>query len=114
MRKFFNSLFLTDRLFLLIGCIVLSFILTFILEGFYFIPKVLFFLFIAALATDLILLYRAKRGISGERVMADRLSNGDENEVVIHLRNHYPFKVFLRIFEEAPHQFQRRDVEFNK
>jgi uncharacterized protein (DUF58 family) len=114
MRRFYNSLFLTDRLFLLVGCLVLLFVFTFIIEAFYFIPKVLFFMLLAAVATDLLLLYRAKRGISGERVAADRLSNGDENEIVIHLRNHYSFKVFLRIFDEAPHQFQRRDVEFNQ
>jgi len=113
MRRFFNSLFLTDRLFLLISCIVLLFVLTFILDAFYFFPKALFFILLAALVTDLILLYRAKKGISGERVMADRLSNGDENEILIHLRNHYSFKVFLRIFDETPHQFQRRDVEFD-
>lgn len=114
MRRFFDSLFLTNRLFVLIGSIVLVFVLTFIFETFYILPKALFFLFTAAVATDLILLYRTRRGISGERAMADRLSNGDENEILIHLRNHYPFKVFLRIFDEAPHQFQRRDVEFNQ
>jgi len=114
MQNFFSSLYLTNRLFLLIGSIVLIFIMTFILEAFYFFPKALFFLFTGAVAADLILLYRTRRGISGKRSMADRLSNGDENEIVIHLHNHYPFKVFLRIFDEAPHQFQRRDVEFDQ
>jgi len=114
MRRFFTSLFLTNRLFLLIGIIVLVFVLTFIFEAFYFFPKALFFVFVAIVLTDLILLYRTQRGISGDRSMADRLSNGDENEIVIHLRNYYPFNVFLRIFDEAPHQFQRRDVEFNQ
>jgi uncharacterized protein (DUF58 family) len=112
-RKFFSSLFLTNRLFIMLGIATLLFIVAFILDGYYFFPKALFILLSLATLTDVILLYRVKLGIVGERTLADRLSNGDENEITIHLRNHYPFNTFLRIFDEAPHQFQRRDVEFD-
>ncbi len=111
--KILRDLFLNNRLFWLSGCIVMAFVITFISGGGYFIPKILFFIFIAAQLTDLILLFRVKRGLAGRRISADKLSNGDENEISIYLDNFYTFKTVLRVFDEIPHQFQRRDLEFN-
>lgn len=68
---------------------------------------------LATFLTDVILLHRVKRGFDAERIVADKLSNGDENEIRISLKNFYTFPVTLKIYDEAPHQFQRRDVEFN-
>jgi uncharacterized protein (DUF58 family) len=111
--KIVRDLFLNNRLFWMAGIIVSIFIITFVLGGGYFIPKFLFFVFLSAQLTDLILLYRVKRGLSGKRFLADKLSNGDENEISIYLENFYAFKTELRVFDEIPHQFQRRDLEFN-
>lgn len=111
--KIVRDLFLNNRLFSLAGIIVATFIITFVLGGGYFIPKMLFFIFSIAQLTDLILLFRVTRGLSGKRILADKLSNGDENEISIYLENFYTFKTELRVFDEIPHQFQRRDLEFN-
>ncbi len=108
-----RSLFLNNRFFAIAGGIVALFIITFVLETPILIPQISFYLFLAFLLTDLVLLYRVRRGMNGHRTCADRLSNGDDNEVVIHLENLYTFPVSLRIFDEIPHQFQRRDLEFN-
>ncbi|MBS1486201.1 MAG: DUF58 domain-containing protein [Bacteroidetes bacterium] len=112
MKKFFRSLFLSNRLFTLLGSIAGLFILTFIFQGLYFLPKIFFFVLLAVVVADALLLYRVKKGLTGNREVADKLSNGDENEILIHLQNYYPFKSYLRIYDETPHQFQRRDVEF--
>ena len=111
--RIIRLLFITNRFFIGIGVIVSLFIITFVVGGFYFIPKILFFLIVAAVFTDLILLFRVKRGLQGERTTPDKLSNGDENEIRIFLQSSYPFKISLRIFDELPHQFQKRDLEFN-
>ncbi len=111
--KIVRDLFLNNRLFSLVGIIVATFIITFIFGGGYFIPKTLFFVFLITQLTDLILLFRVKHGLSGKRILADKLSNGDENEISIYLENFYTFKTELRVFDEIPHQFQRRDLEFN-
>lgn len=110
--KLLRSLYLNKPLFILAGMVVIFFIITFILGGAYFIPKIFFFVFVLAQATDLILLFRVKRGLLGERMCADKLSNGDENEIQIQLQSLYAFKISLRVFDEIPHQFQRRDLEF--
>ncbi len=92
---------------------VALFISSFVLKGGWWIPQVLFYLFLAVLLTDSLLLFRVKRGLNGHRLAPDRLSNGDENEIKIHLENFYTFPISLRVFDELPHQFQRRDLEFN-
>lgn len=88
------------------------FIVTFILSDGYIFPKILFFLLLAAFLTDILLLFRVRRGLRGERTLADKLSNGDENEISVFLESFYAVKVSLRVLDEIPHQFQRRDLEF--
>lgn len=111
--KIIRALYLNNRLFIGVGIIVVLFIVTFIANGFYFLPKILFYLFVAAVFTDLILLFRVRQGLYGERSTPDKLSNGDENEIRILLQSTYPFKISLRVFDELPHQFQKRDLEFS-
>jgi uncharacterized protein (DUF58 family) len=111
--KMVRDLYLSNRLFWVTGLIVVAFVITFVLGGGYLIPKILFFIFLAAQLTDLILLFRVKRGLSGKRISADKLSNGDENEISVYLENFYTFKTEVRVIDEIPHQFQRRDLEFN-
>jgi uncharacterized protein (DUF58 family) len=107
-----RSLYLNNRLFQAIGVIAACFILSFILSDFIIIPKVLFTIFLGVLLTDLILLFRLKRGLHGHRFAPEKLSNGDENEIRVYLQSFYPFEASLRVIDEIPHQFQRRDVSF--
>jgi uncharacterized protein (DUF58 family) len=111
--KILRALYLNTRLFLGAGIVSLLFILTFVAGGFYVIPKVLFYFLLAAVLTDFILLFRVRLGLKGERFTADKFSNGDENEIRISLVSVFPFKISLRIFDELPYQFQKRDLEFN-
>lgn len=111
--KLLRSLYLGDRLFLATGILVVCFVGTFILEGGYIVPQIGTFVLVAAMLTDVLLLFRARRGLRGERLLADKLSNGDDNDISIYLENFYSFEVWLRVFDEIPHQFQRRDLEFN-
>ena len=61
---------------------------------------------------DYILLFSKSKGIFAARTMAERLSNGDDNEIRIHIENFYPYTVQLEVIDEVPHQFQRRDILF--
>jgi uncharacterized protein (DUF58 family) len=110
--KIVRTLYVNNRLFLCVGILVGMFILAFIVGEFIVIPKAVFFLFLGVLLTDFILLYRTRKGFHGVRFTPDKLSNGDENEIRIFLQNFYAFKVVLRIIDEIPHQFQRRDLNF--
>jgi uncharacterized protein (DUF58 family) len=61
---------------------------------------------------DLTILYRFKNGFSSKRIVSDKLSNSDDNEIAITLENNYPFQVFIDVIDELPAQFQKRDFEY--
>jgi uncharacterized protein (DUF58 family) len=68
---------------------------------------VLIFTVISVLV-DFYLLYRQKKGIEAKRFLAERLSNGDENKIAIHLKNNYDYKISCTILDELPFQLQER------
>lgn len=110
--KIIRSLYINNRFFLPAGGIILLFVLSFIIGGYIVVPKLLFVVFLVVVAVDLVLLYRTRRGLIGHRFAPEKMSNGDDNEIRIYLESFYHFNVDLRIIDEIPHQFQRRDVSF--
>jgi len=56
---------------------------------------------------DTFLLYR-KRGVYAERILPQRLSNGDDNKIIIRLENSYEHKLNCSVIDELPVQFQER------
>ncbi|MBB1285995.1 DUF58 domain-containing protein [Flavisolibacter sp. BT320] len=57
---------------------------------------------------DAILLYQ-KKGLSAERRLPERLSNGDKNAISLHFYNGYNFPLSATVVEELPFQFQERN-----
>ena len=110
--RLMRNLYLVNRLFQLAGIVVVAFLVSFIVDGLIVVPKILFLLFTVLIVTDLILLFRARRGLNSHRFTPEKLSNGDDNEIKIYIENFYPFDVQLEIIDEIPHQFQRRDLNF--
>ena len=88
------------------------FALGYVVPAVYLVTRILFFAGIGILITDLLLLFREKKGIHAVRFAPDRLSNGDDNEIRIYLENKYTFTIHLQVIDEIPPQFQKRDVEF--
>ena len=60
---------------------------------------------------DVYLLYKIKEGIKGRRLLTEKLSNFDENCVPITVQNNYNFKIEIKLIDELPNQFQKRDFE---
>lgn len=110
--QYLRKLYLNTRLFLAAGIVVMAFIVSFVLGSGIVIAKALFFIYVAIVLTEIILLFRTRKGLHGYRFTPEKLSNGDENEIRIHLENFYPFTVALSVIDEIPHQFQRRDLNF--
>jgi len=103
-----KTMYMSNRLFLLLGVCVLLFLTAFFFPVLETPAKVLFFVLIAALAADLFFLFALNRQPVIERFLPERLSNGDENPVKIRIQNRYPFTVKAEIIDELPMQFQIR------
>ncbi len=104
-----RSLYLTKRFFLALAGLVLLFVLGFSFAWLFGVARVGFVVFVLLVLADLLLLYRVKKGISGHRITPERMSNGDDNPLRIYVANHYRFTAALRILDELPEQFQKRD-----
>lgn len=63
------------------------------------------------LALDIAILFASKKPVEASRELPEKLSNGDENTVVISLRNFYTFPVTAKVIDEVPFQFQMRNFE---
>ena len=57
-------------------------------------------------------LYRMREGVKASREMADKFSNGEENPVTLRVRSRYKRAVAVRVIDEVPPEFQRRDIAF--
>ncbi|WP_394660739.1 DUF58 domain-containing protein [uncultured Chryseobacterium sp.] len=74
---------------------------------------ILLLCFLAAMV-DGLLVFNQKNGISAQRILPEKLSNGDENPIKIDIKNNYGFKIHVNIIDEIPFQFQKRDFLIEK
>ena len=103
-----TSLYLDKKVFYAGYAIAAIFVLSFFLPV---LESIALFLLLAVailVVIDAFLLFQ-KKGLSAERVLPDRFSNGDENNVLLVFRNAYPFRIAATIIEELPFQFQERN-----
>lgn len=59
------------------------------------------------------MLFGQKEGVVAQRVLGDKLSNGDVNYILIQLQSKYKFRTNITIIDEIPFQFQLRDFKIN-
>ncbi|MDR3273159.1 MAG: DUF58 domain-containing protein [Flavobacteriaceae bacterium] len=111
MLKFIKSLYLSERLFIILLSFVVAFIVAFLVPPIFILLKFAFLLFLLAVFFDGLLLYLTN-GIHADRLLPEKFSNGDENPVHIIFENRYAFPVNLRVIDEIPFQFQIRDFLF--
>ncbi|GMN11798.1 DUF58 domain-containing protein [Croceitalea sp. MTPC9] len=109
MKKAFKSIYFQKRFFIVLTTIIVGFLLSFIFENLFGAVRILFFVFLVFILVDLLLLFLSKGGIEAERVLPDKLSNGDENPIQIQLANQYLFNASIKLIDELPFQFQKRD-----
>src|SRR5690349_21365416 len=110
--RYFKSLFFSKRFYWTFAIIISLFVFGYLSVVLFWIAKLVLLVFFLFVIIDYIVLY-SKTGITAERTLPDRLSNGDENNISIHLNNKYSFKTLIRIIDELPVQFQKRDFELD-
>ncbi len=108
MLALLKTLYLQQRFFYALFCISVGFLLSYWVSFLYPIVWVCLIFLMVFLIWDTIALYKL-HGLTAERKLSSRWSNGDENQVQINLKNKYAFKLHLEIIEELPVQFQKRD-----
>lgn len=109
MKQFYKGIYITNRFFYIGSAIVVVMFLGFFFPPLIEIAWILLFSLFGVAIFDSVLLFRTNDGVGAGRKMSDKLSNGDENKVVIKIQSNYPFEVSVEIIDEIPEQFQIRD-----
>ena len=111
--KFFRSLYLGNLFFYALSAIAGLFVLAFFFPALFFLSKVVFGVFCLLTVLDLAAVYSKGQGVFARRSMAEKLSNGSDNEILIFVENRYGFKIAAEVIDELPFQFQKRDTVFS-
>lgn len=93
--------------------IIMLFIFGFLYQALQSIAELAFFATITLLSIDFSLLFLTRNPIKAERIVPNRLSNGDENTILINLSHNYPFTISLELIDEIPFQFQVRNFHLH-
>lgn len=88
--------------------------LSFVFPRLFNIVKLLLLLHISITTLDAIILFSAKRGVVGKRILPEKLSNGDSNAIRLEIVNFYSINLTITIIDEIPEQFQVRDFKIQK
>jgi len=107
--KLIKSIYLTDRIFYVLGIVVLSFFISFVIPSFFYLSLILLGTTIALFLIDFFLLYKKKKTISITRNVASILSLSDDNNIILKIKNYTNINLRLKIIDELPYQLCERD-----
>lgn len=112
--NFFKQLYINNFFFYLLIGIIALFCCAFIFPALY--SAVWFLLLILGVffTLDILILFSSKNGIEAERTTPEKLSNGDENPILVTVKNFYTFSIFVKVIDEIPFQFQVRNFEIRR
>lgn len=109
--NFIRSLYLHSRFYVYLSVIAALFLVSFWYPIAFIIAQIGLLIAVFLFFVDILILYRFRKGFHAERKVGDKLSNSDNNEIEVFLENNYPFSVNVRVIDELPEQFQKRDFE---
>lgn len=112
--NFLKQLYINNFFFYLLIGIIALFCCAFIFPALYSATCYILYILLLFFVLDILILFSSKNGVDAERITPEKLSNGDENPIIITLKNYYTFTISAKIIDEIPFQFQVRNFEINR
>ncbi|WP_100076531.1 DUF58 domain-containing protein [Chryseobacterium camelliae] len=109
-----KNLYINTRFFFALIGVGILYVFAFFFPFLMWVAHILLLLCFFTAMVEYLLLFNAKNGISAQRILPEKLSNGDENPVKVDIRNNYDFTLNVRVIDEIPFQFQKRDFLIEK
>jgi uncharacterized protein (DUF58 family) len=111
MISFYKQLFFTAKFFIAASLIVILFAVSFVVHWLFPIGQFLLIILSAVTISDVIVLTGNKRKLQVERIVPSIMSLGDENKIIIKIKNTTPYKIKIIIYDDLPFQLQKRDFK---
>lgn len=112
--KLLKPFYIQNRFFYACITLMVMFVLSFVFPQWFVIVKLLFLVLLVFTLLDILLLFSAKKGVNGIRMLPEKFSNGDQNPIKLSIENYYTFPIFLKIIDEVPVQFQVRNFSIER
>jgi uncharacterized protein (DUF58 family) len=113
-KRYIGDLFFAGRIYLYAGLCALLFIISFFVASLQVLALVVFLLFLTIISADYFILFILNGRPWARRTMSARLSNGDENEVRVQVKNPFNMPMNLMLVDELPFQLQERNFNIHK
>lgn len=104
-------MFLTNRFYIALLSVATLYVVAYLFPPFMWVASVCLSLLTLLFAIEMFALYH-RSAISAYRICPERLSNGDDNKVEIHIDNGYSHTIYLEVIDEIPIIFQARNINF--
>jgi len=112
--KILKQLYINNKFFFALFGVGICYVLAFFFPVMMWIANSLLIFVLVLTIVDAFILFLNKEGINAQRILPEKLSNGDENSVKVDIRNKYNFNINTKIIDEIPFQFQKRDFLIKK
>lgn len=109
-----KNLYINTRFFFLLITVGILYVFAFFFPFLLWAAHIVLLLVFLAAMVDFLFVFNRNKGISAQRILPEKLSNGDENPVKIDIKNRYDFKIDVKVIDEIPFQFQKRDFLIEK
>ncbi len=109
-----KNLYINTRFFYMLIGVGILYVFAFFFPFLMWAAHIALLLSFLAVMVDFLFVFNKKKGISAQRILPEKLSNGDENPVKIDIKNNYDFKISVKVIDEIPFQFQKRDFLIEK
>jgi len=103
-------MYLTHRFYLCAVLVIVLLAMGYFFSALFTVGQVAMLLLVLATVAEGVALY-TRGHLQAVRECPDRFSNGDENSVVLKVRNASPFDLRLTLVDEIPYVFQKRDMQ---
>lgn len=107
--KLIKSFYIQPRFFYSGLSIIALFVFSYFIPVLFIVAQLTILIVLLLFFMDCSILFFGKNKIVGHRLLPDKFSNGDDNQVEIYVENTYAFLVNLTIIDEVPFQFQMRN-----
>ena len=112
--KFFKPFYIQPRFFYAGIGIVVLFALSYFIPILFNVAQLSILVLILLFTLDFLMVFIGKNKIEATRILPDKLSNGDKNQIELSITNNYPILIHVEVIDEVPEQFQIRDFKIKE
>jgi hypothetical protein len=109
LNQLWLSLFFGKRFYRLMTAVIFLFVLSYGFSFLFNFAVMALALVFLGLVLDYSVLYSKRNPAFVQRILPDRLSNGEVNTMYWQLQNQYPFRARIQLIDEFPEVWQLRD-----